>query len=177
MESLARWSVAALMVFLLGGCSSAWNATKKTAQVIWDPSIPVGDMTDRETLLTFSMYAQTTVNPNAEGEPTPIEMVVFELEDDSKFLAADFDSLIADFKKSLGSNYVDHSDFTLLPGQFKFVDPMKVDGDVRYIGVIAKFSQPEQAQWKKVIKIKSVGHEYHLLMFFDDHSIILDKVE
>lgn len=166
-----------VIVTILSSCSSAWNATKKAAQVVWDPSTPVGHVSERATLITLSMFAVGSVNPNSSGEPTPLEFVVFKLEDDSKFLAADFESLNDDFKASLGSNYVDHSDYTLIPSQFKFVDMDDIDEDVRYIGVAAKYNNPEVSQWKKVVKIKPIGHEYHLLLLFDENSVLLDKVE
>lgn len=174
---LIRLGLIGLCLLQLAACSSAWNATKKTAQVLWDPSIPVGEAKDLPTQLTYSMYALDKVNPNAAGDATPLELVVYELEDDSKFLAADFDSLKADYKEALGSNYIDHSDYTLLPGQFKFIDHFAVDEDTRYIGIMAHFNDPEVAQWKKVVKIKPMGREYHLLMFFSEQDIVLDKVE
>lgn len=175
--ALIRLSLVWFLLLQLVACSSAWDATKKTAQVLWDPSVPVGEAKDLPTQLTYSMYALDRVNLNAAGEATPLELVVYELEDDSKFLAADFDLLKADYKKALGSNYVDHSDYTLLPGQFKFIDSFAIDEDTRYIGIMAHFNDPEVAQWKKVVKIKPMGGEYHLLMFFNEQGIVLDKVE
>lgn len=117
------------------------------------------------------------MNQNPNGDSTPIEFQLFELEDDSKLLAADYDSLTADFEDALVSNYIDHSDFTMLPGQFKFIEPFEVDEDTRYIGVMAHFGDPEVSQWKKVIKIKSIGTEYHVLILFKEQEVILDKVE
>ncbi|KEA65270.1 Type VI secretion lipoprotein/VasD [Marinobacterium lacunae] len=134
-------------------------------------------MADRPSTLTYSMYAIDNVNLNAVGDATPLELVVYELEDDSRFLGADYDSLSADDEKALGSNYIDHSDYTLLPGQFKFVDRFTVSKDTRYIGLMARFSDPEASQWKKVVKIKPAGREYHLLMYFSEQDVVLDKVE
>lgn len=141
-----------LMISLLSqltGCGSVWEGTKKVGQVIWDPSIPVGAPKDQPTRLTYSIVAQQDVNQNANGDATPIEFQLFELEEDSKLLAADYDSLVTDFEDALGSNYIDHSDFTLLPGQFKFIESFEVDEDTRYIGVMAHFGDPDVSQWKK----------------------------
>jgi type VI secretion system protein VasD len=65
----------------------------------------------------------------------------------------------------------------MLPGQFKFIEPFEVDEDTRYIGVMAHFGDPEVSQWKKVIKIKSIGREYHILILFKEQEVLLDKVE
>ena len=65
----------------------------------------------------------------------------------------------------------------MLPGQFKFIEPKAIDEDTRYIGVMAQYGDPEVSQWKKVIKIKSIGREYHLLILLKEQEVILDKVE
>lgn len=166
-----------LLMGQLTGCGSVWEGTKKVGAVMFDPSIPVGAPKDLPTQLTYSIVAEEDVNQNPNGDPAPIEFQLFELEDDSKLLAADYDSLVSDFEDALGSNYIDHSDFTMLPGQFKFIEPFEVDEDTRYIGVIAHFGDPEVSQWKKVIKIKSIGREYHVLILFKDQEVLLDRVE
>ncbi|MGF1873280.1 type VI secretion system lipoprotein TssJ [Photobacterium indicum] len=129
------------------------------------------------TTVTYSMVADEKVNPNVSGEATPIEIQVFELEDDSMFLAADYDQLVDDAEKALKSNYVDHSDYALLPGQFKYIGTTEVDDDTRYIGVMARYADPENSQWKKVVRVKSLGREYHILMLFQENEVNLNIVE
>lgn len=165
------------VMLLLSGCGSVWDAAKKTSQVMMDPDVKVGEPADQLTELTYSMYATSDVNTNAAGDATPLELVVFQLEDDSKFLAADYDSLVTDHEKALGSNYVDHSDYTMMPEQFKFIETFEIEEDTKYIGILANYNDPEEAQWKKVVKIKPIGREYHLLMYFTEQEVILDKVE
>lgn len=62
-------------------------------------------------------------------------------------------------------------------GQFKFIDPIKLDEDTRYIGVMAFFADPEQSDWKKVVKVKTLGREYHLLVLLNHNEVILERVE
>ena len=173
----ARTLVVLLVCMGLMGCSTMWDATKKAAQVIWEPDTPVGEAKEQPTELTLSLVALDQLNPNASGDPTPLEFHIFQLEDDSKFLAADYDRMVKDFEDALGTNYVDHKDYTLLPGQFKFVGPVKVDEDTSYIGVMAHYADPDTAQWKKVVKIMAVGREYHLLMQFSGNEVKLVRVE
>ncbi|MEI6859659.1 MAG: type VI secretion system lipoprotein TssJ [Shewanella sp.] len=132
---------------------------------------------DLPSILTYSIHALDDVNPNLEGKATPLAFQVFELEDDSKLLDVDYDSLIEDYEDALGTNYVDHSDYTLLPGQFKFIEPKAIDEDTRYIGVVAQYGNPDISQWKKVIKIKSTGREFHILILLKEQEVILNKVE
>lgn len=123
------------------------------------------------------MVATDTINPNNNGDASPVELKVFELEDDSMFMSASYDQLLDDYKKALKSNYVDDYDYVLLPGQFKFIDQIKLDEDTRYIGVMAFFADPEQSDWKKVVKLKTLGREYHLLVLLNHNDVIMERVE
>jgi type VI secretion system protein VasD len=117
------------------------------------------------------------VNPNIWGEASPVEVQVFELEDDSMLMSADYDSMKADYKKALRSNFVKIHEYVLTPGQFKFVDEFKIDPDTHYIGVMAHFAEPELSEWKKAVKVLNKGRKYHLLMYFKDYDVKLKKVE
>ncbi|MBD1557011.1 type VI secretion system lipoprotein TssJ [Vibrio sp. S9_S30] len=148
-----------LGVLLLAGCSSS------------------EDVKEQPSVVSFSMVADEGVNPNVFGEASPVEIQVFELVDDSMFMSADFDQINEDHKKVLKSNYIRVYDYVLTPGQFKYVDDVVVDNNTRYIGVLAKFAEPELSEWKKAVKIINLGRKYHLLMLFKDYDIKLDKVE
>lgn len=149
-----------LLLLQLGGCS-VFGA---------DEEKPIS-------LVTYSLVATETVNPNISGAATPFELQVFELEDDSMFLSADYDQLVNDAEKAIKSNYIDHRDFVLLPGQFKFIDPFEVDKNTSYIGVMARYANIENSDWKKVIKLEPRGKKYHLLLYFNANQVKLDKVE
>lgn len=175
--SWVRLGLILSVLIQLGACSSAWEATQKAGQVIWDPDTPVGSPSSLPTQLTYSMVGDHVLNPNVNGESTPVVYQVFQLEDDSLFMAADFDAMVDDHETALGSNYLKHSDYIIFPDQFKFIEPLKIKEDTHYIGVMAQYSDPNMAQWKKVVKVKSIGREYHLLMFFTEHEIKLEIVE
>ncbi|WP_036178405.1 type VI secretion system lipoprotein TssJ [Marinomonas sp. MED121] len=151
-----------LMLVFLAGCSSSPTE--------YDP-------TQEPTRVTISMLADEKVNPNSSGEATPIEFTVFELEDDSMFMSADYEQLIEDFKAALSSNYIDNYDYVLLPSQFKFIESIEIDEDTNYIGVMVSYSDPDTSQWKKVVKVKPLGRDYHLLTLFKENEVILEKVE
>lgn len=129
------------------------------------------------TQVTYSMVASDGVNPNVSGDATPFELQVFELEDDSMFLSADHDQLIEDAEKAIKSNYIRHRDFVLLPGQFKFIDFFELNKKTIYIGVMARFANLEESDWKKVIKLEPFGKKYHLLIYFSGNKVKIDKVE
>ncbi|WP_236744137.1 type VI secretion system lipoprotein TssJ [Marinobacter similis] len=90
----------------------------------------------------LTMVAEPNVNPNESLAPTPIAFQVIEMRDSSLLMAGDFDSLLTNLEDSLGQNYVDHSDYSLVPGQFKFVEPFDISEDTRFVGVIASTPTP-----------------------------------
>lgn len=177
MQKLTRLISLLFIILLLAGCASTREATGKAWQVMRDPSIPVGYPEDRPTQVDLSMIAEPNVNPNVDGEGTPLRFQVLQLKDDSMLMAADLSQLSADLEEALGTNYLTHDDFTLLPGQWKFYEPFEVDEETRYIGLIAFYATPNEAEWKKVVKVKTRGEHYHLLVHLRDSEVELRKEE
>ncbi len=172
---LARGLALVGALAMLAGCASTFEAAGKTYEVIKDPSIPVGYPEDRPSRVDLSMLAADDMNPNVEGEGTPLRFQILQLKDDSMLMSADHRQLQEDLEEALGTNYLAHDDFTLLPGQFKFYEPFEVEEDTRYIGIIAFYAEPNQAQWKKVVKIDAQGRDYHLLVQLMEREAALRK--
>lgn len=157
MTSCWRWLSILGIVLLLTGCASTRESLGKAWQVIKDPSIPVGELEDRPSRVDLSMLAADDANSDGDGEGTPLRFQVLLLKDDSMLMAADIAELSEDLQGALGTNYLAHDDYTLLPGQFKFIEPFELDEEVRYIGLIAFFSDPDQADWKKSRQVAIQG--------------------
>lgn len=172
---LLIWLAVLLLSLSVSGCASTREAAGKAWQVMSDPSIPVGYPEDRPTTVDLAMLAEPDVNPNAEGDGTPLRFQILQLKDDSMLMAADHAQLRDDLEEALGTNYLSHDDFTLLPEQWKFYEPFEVDEETRYIGLIAFYSDPEEAQWKKVVKISASSEDYHLLVHLRANEAELRK--
>ncbi|MFM2476465.1 type VI secretion system lipoprotein TssJ [Celerinatantimonas sp. MCCC 1A17872] len=164
---MMKWLISTVLVLSLSACSAFGGSSDKKVDYASLPST-----------MTLSLVAPNDVNSlDSDGVGVPIKFKVFELEDDSMLKAADYEELSKNFKSALGSNYVKDYDYILTPGQFKFVEPIQLDEDTRYIGVVANYSDPNKSQWKKVVKVKPIGHEYHLMMLFRTNEVILKEVE
>ncbi|WP_375176276.1 type VI secretion system lipoprotein TssJ [Marinobacter mobilis] len=169
-----KWSLL-VAVLALAGCSTPYNAVTKTAKVLWDPDIPVGYPEDLPSRIDLTMLAEPDVNPNESLAPTPIAFQIVELRDSSRIMAADFDQLLTELEDSLGRNYIDHADYTLVPGQFKFVEPFEISDETRFIGVIAFYAYPNLSQWKKVVRVDPMGGRYHLLVNLREREVQLTR--
>ncbi|RLK51709.1 type VI secretion system protein VasD [Alkalispirillum mobile] len=159
-----------MVIFGGSGCAAPLETAGKLGQVIWDPSTPVGHPEDRPSTASLSLLADEDVNPNALDEGTPLMFRVLQLKDDSMLMAADYDELEGDLEDALGTNYLSHDDFTLLPGQFKVFQLEALDSDSRYLGVVAYYAEPDRAQWKKVLRVQSRGQDYHFLVRLRRHE-------
>lgn len=162
-------------ILVLVGCSTPYNAISKTAKVLWDPNIPVGYPEDLPSRVDLTMLAEPDVNPNESLAPTPIAFQVIEMRDSSMLMAGDFDQLLSDLEDSLGQNYIDHDDYSLVPGQFRFIEPFEIDSDTRFIGIIAFYAYPNLSQWKKVVKVDPIGGRYHLLVNLREREVKLRR--
>lgn len=163
-----------LPILFLNGCT----VSKKVGKVLANPDIQVGSTADLPSIVNMTLLAEPDINKNESGEPTPIALQVVYLSDDSKLLAADFDQLNDDdieLSKILGKNYIDHQDYTVLPGQFKPLSPITLDEKNHYIGVIAYYADENVTEWKKIVRIHGVGHVYHLLVHVRDKEIELQR--
>lgn len=171
-----RWFSVLLITLLLSSCT----VSKKVGQVLMDPDIQVGSLAEQPSTVRITLLAEPDINKNESDEATPVNLQVIYLSEDSKLLATDFDQLNeedSDLEKILGKNYIDHQDYTLLPGQFKPLELIKLEEDNQYIGVVVYYADENISQWKKVIKIKGVGHGYHLLIHVRDNDVELQKEE
>ncbi|HAT1682906.1 TPA: type VI secretion system lipoprotein TssJ [Klebsiella oxytoca] len=170
---MLRLALLCLVTAALSGCT----AMGKMWDVAKNPDIQVGSNNDQPSTVSFSLVAEPDMNPNDSGDASPLEFQIVMLSEDSRLLAADFDEVSNDLKGALAKNYVDHQDYTLLPGQFKYLPPVKLAEKTRYIGVIAHYSDPDSTEWRKVMKVKNTGQTYQVLVNLRLDEIVLQQEE
>lgn len=129
-------------------------------QMLRDGSRPIQQATIAITPTVAPMATSKWVDSYVDAKP--ISFKVLMLRDNSLLLSADKESLDIDLKNTLGKNYIDHNDYVLTPGQFKFVNFSRLDADVRYIGIIADYRDGAGSVWKKTYKVAPTGNTYPL---------------
>ncbi|MHA4977859.1 type VI secretion system lipoprotein TssJ [Pseudomonas extremorientalis] len=128
----------------------------------------LGDYDDQGISLTTPLG-----NPALQHVATPIAFKVLQLTDDSLLVNASPQALAEDLKKTLGSTYIRADDYLLQPGQFKFIDLRPLDGDTRFIAVIANYHNDEVGQWKQRLRVEPKGRQYALLVQLDAAQVSL----
>lgn len=154
------------LAMLLSGCT-IWKGSKNSERVA-----------DKPSTIRLTLLADPNINANEKGEASPIEVAVVYLSEDSKLLAADYDQLGGDIlKKTLSKNYIDHQEYTLLPGQYKPLPVMELEEKNNYLGVIAYYADANHSEWKKIIKLNGVGQRFGVLVHVKSDEIDLRKEE
>jgi type VI secretion system protein VasD len=111
------------------------------------------DKSAKTTPVKFDIQADQQVNPDANGQPTPVVVRVYELKSTTAFTQAAFFDLFDNDAKVLGSDLVAKREFEIKPG-----DRVDFDRDTpvetRYIGVTAAFRLGDDSQWRTTAEIK-----------------------
>lgn len=116
----------------LAGCSSA-------------AKVPV--FSPKPTIITATVDAAATVNPDANGRPSPVVMRMFELRSIAAFNNADFFSLWDREREVLSAEMTGRDEFQLRPGDQKKFERI-LQPETRYVGVIAAFRDLDRAGWR-----------------------------
>ena len=99
-----------------------------------------------------SLSATQDVNPDINGRPSPVVVRIFQLRGDGEFQAADFPSLYAHDKESLGASLIVSQEFELRPGDH-LDTRIPVARGARYVGAIAAYRDLSASQWR-VLRIR-----------------------
>jgi len=112
----------------LGACASSQEKTDKARMAI---------------------TAESAVNPDANGRPSPIVVRVYQLKADDKFASADFFALFDDDQKALGGDLLGREEVELAPGEKKELQ-FAVKRDAKFVGVLAAYRDIRNSRWRVI---------------------------
>lgn len=107
-----------------------------------------------KTKLNITVFADTSVNPNEEGTPSPVVVRVYELKGVGAFNQVDYFDLLDDDTSALGADLIAKQEIELKPGDQKELD-RPTTKEAEYLGVIAGFRDISSAQWRTTYELKS----------------------
>ncbi|WP_342702221.1 type VI secretion system lipoprotein TssJ [Burkholderia arboris] len=117
--------------------------------------------------------APKSTAPAFSTAATPIAFQVLQLKDDSMLENADLDLVSKSPKKALGSTFIAADDYTLAPGQFKYVDFSPVEDKARYVAVVAAFHAVNAIRRYEVFRLEPRGRKYALLVTLQDTRVTI----
>ncbi len=126
--------------------------------------------------MEFRVSASARINPDVNGRSSPVVLVIMQLRSQDKFAAADFFSLYDPGAAMLGDDLLGRDQLTVVPDSKRTI-PMELDPDTQFIGVVAAFSNLEQAAWRDVAEIPEKGLMDKVRFFTSDRThIALDEL-
>ena len=107
-----------------------------------------------KTKLNITVFADTSVNPNEEGTPSPVVVRVYELKGVGAFNQVDYFDLLDDDASALGADLIAKQEIELKPGDQTELD-RPTTREAEYLGVVAGFRDISSAQWRTTYELKS----------------------
>ena len=98
-------------------------------------------------LIQGQLAAAPDVNPDPDGQPSPVLVRIYELVSDDVFNRTDFFTLFDHEPEVLGAALLRVRDFQLVPGQGVDITG-QADSRTQYIGVIAAVRDLDAARWR-----------------------------
>ncbi len=132
MKLTARWHRSAITLLAL--FSLSLTSCQKTRQVL-----------KVETSAVIDFIVSADVNPDDDNRPSPLVIRLVKLADARQFEREDLISLYENPAERLGADYIDSmrlKEFT--PGESRS-ESIELDDSVQYLGLIAEFSQYQDA--------------------------------
>jgi len=96
------------------------------------------------------------LNPDRNGRPSPVVLLIFQLSAVDAFQNADFFSLFDPAAAIVAADMIERTEMTLHPGEVRPLEA-EFDEEARYIGLVAAFRDVEKAQWRGIVELPDKG--------------------
>jgi type VI secretion system protein VasD len=127
-----------LLAFLVSGCSTTKRALGMVSKI------------------DITIKAKKDVNPDAQGNPSPVLVRFYELSAVDNFRTADFAALVNNEQTAIGNEIIERDEFELKPEEHRsFV--RRVKPDTRYIGILAAYHNAANIKWRAVLSLNTDG--------------------
>lgn len=110
----------------------------------------------KDIVLEGNLIASGTVNPNRDGRPSPVTVVIYHLKSADAFRARDFFNLYNADSGVLADDLIQRIDMQIQPGQTLPI-ASEFDPETTHIGVIAAFRDIDNADWRLVLPLPEKG--------------------
>ncbi len=104
--------------------------------------------------LIANIKASGDINPNQQGQPAPLYVLIFELSDPSAFQSAKFFDVYDSPAKTLGKSFLGVEKIYVVPGD-KTGLMFDLKQGTKYIGIVAAYSNKNNATWQAVVPLQS----------------------
>jgi type VI secretion system protein VasD len=162
------FALSGLVAMSLAGC----QAIPKIAEVVMNPSIPVGEDDEQPSTVALHAFAAADVNRTFDDEPAPVIVKVFALSSPHRFFSYDFFSLVDATEETLGVTLKGDLDEAMLePGSYRILGPYDLPKGTREIAVIAEYADIDGTVWRASYPVADLGKDERLLMLLLEEEV------
>ncbi|MBY0462870.1 MAG: type VI secretion system lipoprotein TssJ [Alphaproteobacteria bacterium] len=133
--------------------------------------------------LSLSVCGNADLNPDVNGQPSPVDVLLFQLKNSQHFEGEEFLELYQNSKKSLGPDLIAQTRFVIKPNECMKKD-LTLDPLTKFIGIVVAFQNIDKAHYKQVFireKIPDTGLNLKLttddLMVAETEASVSDQKE
>ena len=105
------------------------------------------------TRLDAKVVAESDLNPDYGGRPSPLVVRIYELKNTVAFENADFFKLYESDVGTLEADLINREEFQLKPGDRKEFE-QELDPATAYLGVLAAYRDIDNAVWRKTVQLE-----------------------
>jgi type VI secretion system protein VasD len=102
--------------------------------------------------LEISIAASESLNPTAQGRPSPVLLRVYELSGSAFFQSADFFALLGEAESARHEEVLEMHEFVLMPGEVRALRRRAGLG-VRFVGVAAAYRDVHGSVWRSLAAV------------------------
>ncbi|MDJ0607355.1 MAG: type VI secretion system lipoprotein TssJ [Kiloniellales bacterium] len=164
----AKLAASLLALLFLAGCIS--DAASGVTSAVLDKMFEEGP-----TEIEANMEASDDVNPDADGEASPLVVRLYELKSPTSFNNATFFSLYDSDVAELGDDMKGKEEFELLPGE-KLEIERELQPEVRYVGFMAGYRDLDNASWRAVVEVEE-GSSTDITVAFQRLTVEIVEVD
>jgi type VI secretion system protein VasD len=154
-------------VILLGAPSCADVASGVTSAVL-DKALEEGPAT-----IEADFRAAVDLNPDHEGNPSPLVVRLYELKSATAFNNSGFFSLYDNDSIELGDDMKGREEMEFQPGQALLLE-RELEPETRYIGVMAAYRDIENARWRAVLEVEP-GSDTEVIIALDRLAVTIGE--
>lgn len=122
--------------------------------------------------LDIDLRSTTKTNATADHGAAPLEIIIFQLRDNTDFDKADYFGLLDTPNKVLGGDLVDKISYVIAPSSHKTLR-IKLDRRTHFIGVMAAYENYNAVVWRTSIKVDE--NDENLDFTFDKNGLVQNK--
>lgn len=124
--------------------------------------------------LQLTTYGNSELNPDVNGQPSPVDLLIFQLKSTSTFEAADFIDLYQNSKKTLGSDLIAQTRLVIKPDECTKKE-LTLDPLTNFIGIVVAFQNIDKAHYKQIAVREKIPNTGLNLKLIADDFIVLEN--